>query len=90
LELDPGHDVLLLDGHNNQGFSGGPVVLMPPGRSKFQVVGVVLGYRIEPVPVSDTNGLTIGNVYENTGLMLAENIAQAVVGARALGDGCPI
>lgn len=90
IELGPDHDVLLLDGHNNEGFSGGPVVLVPPGRTKVQVVGVVMGYRVMPVPVSDPTGLTIGAVLTNTGLMFAENITEALVGARALGDGCPV
>jgi hypothetical protein len=87
IEVRPGHDVLLLDGHNNEGFSGGPVVLFPPGRSKVQVVGVVSGYRAASVAVYAPGGASIGQVLTNTGLMLAEGIDEALVGARALGDG---
>ena len=35
----------LLDGHNNPGFSGGPVVFWAPGRKEFQVAAVVSAYR---------------------------------------------
>lgn len=39
----------ILDGINNPGFSGGPVVCVPPGKkdNDFQVIGVVSGYRIQ-------------------------------------------
>ena len=43
----------LLDGHNNPGFSGGPVVFCPPGRKEFQVAAVVSGYRWASAPVRD-------------------------------------
>jgi hypothetical protein len=44
-----GKKVELLDGINNPGFSGGPVVCVPPGYAlnDFQVIGVISGYQIQ-------------------------------------------
>ena len=47
--------LLLLDGHNNPGFSGGPVVRRWNG-SEQVVVGVVSGYRSETPYVFDGSG----------------------------------
>ena len=41
-------DVLVLDGHNNRGFSGGPVVAYDTGTKKTHLVGLVSGYLFEP------------------------------------------
>ena len=46
---------MLLDGHNNPGFSGGPVVRRWNGREHV-VVGVVSGYRSETSRVVDGSG----------------------------------
>lgn len=43
------YGVMYLDGHNNPGFSGGPVVFKPPGSNVFQIMGVVSGFRTEDV-----------------------------------------
>lgn len=45
----PGNDVLILDGINNHGFSGGPV-LYQTGPSQ-KIVGVISGYVQEPTEV---------------------------------------
>ena len=46
---------MLLDGHNNPGFSGGPVVRRWDGRHQI-VIGVISGYRSEKLPVLDDAG----------------------------------
>jgi len=43
-----GVDVLVLDGHNNHGFSGGPVLAYDSSKKKLSVIGVVSGYYFEP------------------------------------------
>jgi S1-C subfamily serine protease len=40
-------DCMLLDGHNNPGFSGGPVVCIHLGTRNLKVAGVISGYRYE-------------------------------------------
>ena len=44
-----GRTLILLDGHNNKGFSGGPVIVNnPPGSSTpMNIIGIVSGFRKE-------------------------------------------
>ena len=53
----PDGDYLLLDGHNNPGFSGGPVVFHPLKEplSERRVAAVVSGYKAELLPVIGGN-----------------------------------
>jgi hypothetical protein len=48
-EFDAGYMRVYLDGRNNEGFSGAPVVFVEPGRpgNKFKVAAVVSGYRTD-------------------------------------------
>ncbi len=76
-------DILLLDGHNNPGFSGGPVVFKPSGSNDFQVAGVILGYRgrYNPVISLDKNKATNSKkmlYHTNTGIIIAYSIKCAV------------
>ena len=74
----------LLDGHNNPGFSGGPVVFCPPGRKEFQVVAVVSGYRWASAPVRDQeNRDTEFYLRENTGIVVAYDVNEAIALIRA-------
>ena len=43
--------IIYIDGHNNPGFSGGPIVFRAGGTGDFHVAGVVQGYRNEALPV---------------------------------------
>ena len=73
-------ETMLLDGHNNPGFSGGPVVFRPPQRGNdFCVAGVVSGYRFTVEPVYENQGKEqIGYYESNTGIILAYNINHAL------------
>ncbi|UNN05266.1 S1 family peptidase [Rhodococcus opacus] len=64
----------LLDGINNPGFSGGPVVFNRLGTDDWQVLGVVSGYRTQAVAVADG----AGHVPTNSGIILAYGINHAV------------
>jgi hypothetical protein len=44
-------NILYLDGQNNPGFSGGPIVFWHRESRRFRVAGVVRGYRNEALPV---------------------------------------
>jgi len=48
---NPQANVLYLDGQNNPGFSGGPIVFWHSESGMFRVAGVVGGYRNEALPV---------------------------------------
>ena len=63
-----------LDGINNPGFSGGPVVFNRSGTKDWHVAAVVSGYRTERVAV--VGG--VGEVSTNTGIIVAYDISHAV------------
>ena len=75
-------DTFLLDGHNNPGFSGGPVVFHPIPDSKIlAVAGVVSGYRFEDEPVyqnQEQKASPIGYYEYNTGIIVVSNIKHAL------------
>ncbi len=59
---------ILLDGHNNVGFSGGPVVRRRTKEGQT-VIGVVSGYRFDRHRVLDEHGNETSNTYDtNTGI----------------------
>lgn len=66
-----GTTVLVIDGHNIPGFSGGPVVFKPQSSSEFRVAGVVSAYRPEPKPVLLGGQETELYIAENSGLVIA-------------------
>lgn len=81
--------LLYLDGHNNPGFSGGPVVFEVPGRIspqksgeiiklEYQIAAVISGYRIEHKKVVFGNNITALRAEENSGLIRAYMINEAI------------
>ena len=70
--LDMGNGLILLDGHNNPGFSGGPVVRSGIRDGNKQVViGIVSGYRYDRRSVLDSAGNKGPYTYDmNTGIIL--------------------
>ena len=78
---------LFLDGHNNPGFSGGPVARRG-SREKQTVVGVVSGYRYDRHKVRDMNGNETSHTYDaNTGIIIAYDIRHAleIIAANPIG-----
>jgi S1-C subfamily serine protease len=70
-----GVDQIYVDGHNNPGFSGGPVVGFAPGATQEQVCGVVSGYRYDPEPVYVGSDQTADlSTRSNTGIVIATSI----------------
>lgn len=75
---------ILLDGHNNPGFSGGPVVFCQNNHGNdFAVAGVVSGYRYDREPVykneePEKDESPIGYYRANTGIVLAYDIKYAL------------
>ena len=67
---------LLLDGHNNPGFSGGPVVCQIA--NKLSAIGIVSGYRNEPKPIYVGQSETPFTYYDNTGIVVAVEIDHAL------------
>ncbi|MCA1648252.1 MAG: hypothetical protein LC797_23270 [Chloroflexi bacterium] len=75
--------VLLLDGWNNPGFSGGPVVFRPSTalgmQEPLRVAGVVTGYRTQKGGVS-VAGKVVAGTYAlmNSGIIIAEEITRVL------------
>jgi hypothetical protein len=71
-----------LDGFNNGGFSGGPVVFNRPGTADWHVFAVVRGYPSELLEVkvnpNDDDEPAMGYVKANTGIILAYDIDNAI------------
>lgn len=72
-----GH-VYLLDGHNNPGFSGGPVVFGAPGAAATNVAAVISGYKFVQEPVFQGEDETELSIKYNTGIIVSYKIEHAV------------
>ena len=85
--------MLLLDGHNNPGFSGGPVVFSEARkpRKSYRVASIVCGYRFEPESIVDKGGAEMPLIYRaNTGIVISYDIRHALDAIHANPIGCPI
>ena len=73
-----GFETIFLDGHNNPGFSGGPVVFKPQGGGELQVCSVVTGFRYVPEPIYDEDAELPFMLRSNTGIIESSNINTVV------------
>lgn len=80
---DGGAQIIVVDGLNNPGFSGGPVVYQDVNTRDLKVAGVVSGYRFQEDRVFEGGRETAFSVRNNTGLMIAYGIAKALEVIRA-------
>ena len=75
---------IFLDGHNNPGFSGSPVIYLKNNRgSDYIVAGVVSGYRYTREPVyqneeEEQRESPMGYYKSNTGIIVAYSIEHAL------------
>jgi hypothetical protein len=92
-DRDPEASVLYLDGQNNPGFSGGPIVFWHAASRSFRVAGVVRGYRNESLPVlkkkdlDDPAAPAYQDLYTraNSGIVIGYDIRHIVAAIRARG-----
>ncbi len=68
----------LLDGHNNPGFSGGPLVFRPSNHREFQVAAVVSGYQAIEEPILLRGQPTPLSYMYNTGIVVAYDVGEAI------------
>lgn len=71
-----GESIYLLDGHNNPGFSGSPVVFRKQNSALFRVCGVVSAYYRRPESVSIGGQELI--ISQNTGIVVCSDIIYAI------------
>lgn len=87
---DPEASLLYLDGHNNPGFSGGPIVFWHAESGRFRVAGIVRGYRNEALPVlkkkhlDDARAPAYNDLYtrSNSGIVVGYDIRHVVEAIR--------
>ena len=78
--LDSKTSPFFLDGHNNRGFSGGPVVYSPMKKPdyEFSVAAVISAYRYSMEPVYFEDKPTSLEFKYNTGIIVAYGIKHAI------------
>jgi hypothetical protein len=70
--------VLYIDGFNNEGFSGGPIVYWDFGKHAYRIVGVVQGYKPDAAKVV-VNGQPVDTqILVNSGILVGFNIKHAI------------
>jgi hypothetical protein len=80
MEISESRQMLHIDAINNEGFSGGPLFIQPPGKGAVpQVIGIVSKFRLENEFVVDGDGnSTPLYVPYNTGFLVAYGIRYAL------------
>lgn len=76
---EDGSQLLVLDGHNNQGFSGGPLCANIPGESTMKILGVISGFRFnKSVLYNEQSTMTNYHIRENSGIIHAYSSQHAI------------
>lgn len=68
-----GTEIMLLDGHNNPGFSGGPIITYSETMEKQFIIGVISGYFYQKNNLKIDNGITKETIQinENSGIIIS-------------------
>lgn len=75
---EDGVQISFLDGHNNPGFSGGPVVFKEPNGQTYKVAAVISGFQATEEPIYQ-DGKQVPLAYRyNTGIIIAYGIKHAL------------
>ena len=76
--LNPKAVLLYIDGFNNPGFSGGPIVYWDFGKHSYAILGVVKGFQPENAQII-VNGKNVDtDVLVNSGILVAYSIHHAI------------
>ena len=84
-----GPAIVFLDGHNNKGFSGGPVIFKENDLGNFKVAAVISGYRFSNEPIYNGEEELPVTYRYNTGIIISYGIKHAVAIARSNPIGYP-
>jgi hypothetical protein len=85
----PSSMLIFLDGYNNPGFSGGPIVTVS-GSNEVTVIGVVSGYRYNDDHIM-VNGKFTGLTYRaNTGLVIGYGVSEVLTRIAGSPIGTPV
>jgi hypothetical protein len=75
---NPDAIVLYIDGFNNPGFSGGPIVFWDFGSHAYRILGVVKGYKPEAAQIQVNGVATDTNILVNSGILVGYSIKHAM------------
>jgi Trypsin-like peptidase domain len=75
---DPDAVLLYIDGFNNEGFSGGPIIFWSFGDRRYEILGVVRGYKPDVAHVNINGQDVKTNILVNSGILIGYNITHAV------------
>ncbi len=78
MDFQGGIQTHFLDGHNNPGFSGGPVIFKENNRNDYKVASVISGYRQAVEPVYQNGSPVPLELRANTGIIISYGIKHAV------------
>jgi len=75
---NPGAVVVYIDGFNNPGFSGGPIVYWEFKRHAYRILGVIQGFRPETAKLLVNGQQLDTHVLVNSGILTAYSISHAI------------
>jgi S1-C subfamily serine protease len=84
---NPDAVVLYIDGFNNPGFSGGPILFLNYNSQKFEILGVVMGYRQESAQANVNGERVDTNILVNSGILIGYSIKHAIQAIERAGPG---
>jgi hypothetical protein len=70
--------VLYIDGFNNPGFSGGPIIFWDFSSHAYEIIGVVKGYRTDTAKVVVNGQQLDSNILVNSGILIGYSIQNAL------------
>lgn len=70
--------ILYVDGYNNPGFSGGPIVFLDLNNNKLKVAAVVSGYRNQMADIYEKEKETAFKAVMNSGILIGYTLDGAV------------
>lgn len=73
-----GMQIIYLDGHNNPGFSGGPVIFKKHNSNDYKVASVISGYKSAEEPIYQNGSPIPLELRANTGIVISYGIKHAV------------
>ena len=75
---NPDAIVIYIDGFNNPGFSGGPIVFWDFSKHTYEILGVVKGYREDSAKVFVNGQHVDTNLLVNSGILVGYSISHAM------------
>ena len=74
----PDAAVLYIDGFNNPGFSGGPILFWSFSKHKYEITGVVMGYREDTAKILINGQHVDTQLLVNSGILVGYSIGHAI------------